>query len=880
MGGISRTGAGAGRFALGLFLALLGWAVLPLGALERAFWDGGKIPRNPGTGPWVLEEAFPSLGPIPGTLGFAVPPGETQRLILVGMGGLAYEVSIAGSPSSRLFLDLSERVFFGQESGLLGLAFHPRFQTNGWIFVYYSSREGAGGLIQSFNRLSRFTVPPGGDGRPDPASEVILFNQADPGPNHNGGCLAFGPEGYLYLSVGDGSLGADHVTQRLDAGFFGGILRIDVDRRPGNLPPNPGFGVNPAAYSIPADNPFVGVAEYRVGDRVVWNGGDPTALRTEFYALGMRNPWQFSFDPKTGELWCNDVGYGSREEVNRIRPGANYGWPWWEGTLSATDPEVSGTAMPEFEYSHFSGRTAITGSRFYRGSVYPDLDGTYLLADWSGDIAVLRPGEPGEPEVTWIANLPGVVAFGSDPRDGSLLLTSGSGRILRLVQRANPGDPWPLRLSETGLFENLASLQPRPGLVPYDINAPFWSDHALKRRWFALPGGDSTMTFNRDGPWTFPTGTVWVKHFDRPYYRPNTLLFPTETRILIQTAQGVSGASYRWNDEGTDADLVPAEGANALFYAWTPTELVTQNWRFPGRNECLSCHTAANGGPAGFNTAQLNRRVRDGATLLSQLDQWSDAGYFARPLVRTHQMPALVAPSDDTQTLERRVRSYLDANCASCHRPGGLTRMPWDARIGTALDQMGLIGVRSSGSGMGSGDFLVDPGHPENSSLYLRISILGDFHMPPLGTSELNPDDVERVRRWILEVLPERQGYNQWATRWLPEPWDGLRSQSLDPDGDGLDNFTEYLLAERPLNPKRVWKPVLVRDGSRVTLRFDRWAGRRFEVEWASELGAAARWSRLEVEENDPRAKSIDTEAVIPLPGGPTRFYRVTVAGE
>jgi hypothetical protein len=107
-----------------------------------------------------------------------------------------------------------------------------------------------------------------------------------------------------------------------------------------------------------------------------------------------------------------------------------------------------------------------------------------------------------------------------------------------------------------------------------------------------------------------------------------------------------------------------------------------------------------------------------------------------------------------------------------------------------------------------------------------------------------------------------------------------LRAQSLDPDGDGLDNFTEYLLGEGPLSPERVWKPVLVRDGSRFTLRFNRWAGRRFEVEWASELGAAARWSRLEVDQNDPRAKSIDTEAVIPLPDGPTRFYRVTVAGE
>jgi hypothetical protein len=416
--------------------------------------------------------------------------------------------------------------------------------------------------------------------------------------------------------------------------------------------------------------------------------------------------------------------------------------------------------------------------------------------------------------------------------------------------------------------------------VPYEINAPFWSDHAIKRRWFALPGDDSMMTFRREGAWTFPTGTVWVKHFDRPYRRPSTMLFPMETRILIQTTNGVSGASYRWNDEGNEADLVPDEGSDAMFYAWTPTELVTQTWHFPGRNECLSCHTSINGGPAGFNTAQLNRRTREGVTLLSQLDAWSVAGYFSEPLVRTHQMPALVSPTDETQTLEHRVRAYLDANCAACHQPGGLTRTPWDARIGTALDQMGLIGVRSSASSIGLGEFRIDPGHPENSSLFRRISTLGAFHMPPLGTSEMDTAAVDLIRRWIVEDLPQRQGYDQWAARWLPQPWESLRSQSLDPDADGLDNFTEYLLREGPLNPQRRWKPLIAREGSRFVLRFNRWAGRHFEVQWASDITPAGRWSRLEVEENDPRATLSDSEASVPLPDGPTRFYRVIVAGE
>lgn len=121
-------------------------------------------------------------------------------------------------------------------------------------------------------------------------------------------------------------------------------------------------------------------------------------------------------------------------------------------------------------------------------------------------------------------------------------------------------------------------------------------------------------------------------------------------------------------------------------------------------------------------------------------------------------MPALVSPTDETQTLEHRVRAYLDANCAACHQPGGLTRTPWDARIGTALDQMGLIGVRSSASSIGLGEFRIDPGHPENSSLFRRISTLGAFHMPPLGTSEMDTAAVDLIRRWIVEDLPQRQG--------------------------------------------------------------------------------------------------------------------------
>lgn len=870
---------GLGRFRL-LWAAVSVVAGLQLaGAIQRANWDGGHIPLNPRSGGWLVEDAFPRLPPTY-SVSLALPPGETNRLVLVGMTGVMLEVyNIRGNDAQlRNFLDLSANTFFEIESGLLGAAFHPQFRSNGWVFVYYSWKDSVGGISSYYNRLSRFTIPAGGDGRPDRDSEVVLFSQPDIGPNHNAGCLVFGKDGYLYVSVGDGSVGPDRVVQTIDGGFFGGILRIDVDRKPGNLPPNPGYGVNQDAYSVPIDNPFVGLTNFSIGDRVVWSGLDPATMRTEFFAIGMRNPWQMSIDPLSGDLWSNDVGNGSREEVNLVVSGGNYGWPWVEGTLDLITPPVSGTVPPVFEYTHFSGRNAITGSRFYRGSLYPELDGSYLFCDWTGDFGHVKLQGANPPLTRWLGHEANVVAFGEDPRDGALLMTpSHDGKIKRLVNDTSAGEDWPEKLSETGLFDNLKPMVPRPGLIPYEINVPFWSDYMIKSRWFAVPGTNQTIGFNRDRPWTFPVGTVWVKHFDRPYYRPETLRFPVETRVLIMTSNGIQGASYRWNDNGSDAELVPAAGASAIFNAWTPDEQVSQTWRFPSRTECLSCHNSANGGPAGFNTAQLNRTVISSGGLLSQLDTLTEAGYFSTPPANTPLMPSLAGSEDQTQTLETRVRSYLAANCAQCHQPGGATRATWDARITTSLEDSGLLNKESVPMGNPSLS-LVEPGNPDRSALFLRISQLGQNHMPPLATSELDHAAISLVSRWITNDLPTRPRFSTWAVNWLVGVPAEQAVRSADPDEDGLDNYTEYLLRENPKSPVKWWKPRITADAGGHTMRFPRLSGRRFEVEWSDRLGANAQWQRLERIENDPRLVTADGEAIIPLPEANVRFYRVKVS--
>ncbi len=854
--------------------------------MDRQAWDGGRLPLNPGRNGWRFVEAFPGLGPT-WSIGMAVPPGEDDRLILLGMGGLCFEVTHLGSPSNhviRPFLDISERTFIAVESGFLGMAFHPRFQTNGQLFVYYSHKTRVAGIEASENRLSRFTVPPGGDGRPDPDSELVLFSQADPGLNHNGGGLHFGPDGYLYLAVGDGSVWDDRVTQRIDRGFFGGILRIDVDRRPGNLPPNPGFGSNPEAYSVPSDNPFVGRTDHSLGERVLWSGLDPATLRTEFHAIGLRNPWQMSFDPVNGDLWVNDVGNGAREEVNRVRRGDNFGWPFREGLLDLVDPPIAGSVDPVFEYSHLSGRIAITGSRFYRGSLYPELDGTYLFCDWTGDVGSLMPQGTNPPSVKWIASVPNTVAFGSHPKDGSLLLTpTADGVVKRMVPDQVSGEPWPQLLSQTGLFEDLVEMKPRPGLVPYEVNVPFWSDYAAKRRWFAVPGLDARIGFRRDGAWTFPAGTVWVKHFDRPYVRPDQELRRLETRVLIRTPNGgVAGASYRWNDEGTEAELVPSDGANALFNLRDAGGLIQQAWRFPSAAECLRCHSmGTTGGPAGFSTAQLNRTVLRGTHLVSQLDSWAAAGYFEPGPTNTGLMPALVSASAETASLEKRVRSYLEANCVQCHQPPTIGRARWDARATTPLELAGLVRVPESvpiGTNVLS---LIEPGHPERSALFLRVSELGAHHMPPLATSELDKSAIELLRRWIRDELPSRRGFRTWLPSWFPDaPVDDPRIRDEDPDGDGVVNYAEYLMGSDPLRPEPSWKTRIQTEASGPTFRFPRLAGRRFEVEWTGRLDGSPVWTRYEHPANDPGTAPVDAEAVIPIPTDVDRFYRVRISEE
>ncbi|GAB4376228.1 MAG: PQQ-dependent sugar dehydrogenase [Calditrichia bacterium] len=350
----------------------------------------------------IYRPAFPHLSFIRPVDLQAAPEG-TNRLFVVEQAGRIYAFS--NSPDSRdrsLFLDITDRVNDqGNEEGLLGLAFHPRFSQNGYFYVDYTAANPRRTII------ARYSVQSGNPQTADPGSEWIILEIPQPYGNHNGGQIAFGPDGYLYIALGDGGSAGDPQGngQNLKT-LLGSILRIDVDRS------SPGGN-----YEIPPDNPFVGNSE---------------GFRPEIFAYGLRNPWRFSFDPVTGWLWTGDVGQNRIEEIDIIEKGKNYGWNIMEGSRiysSASGNQPQNLVMPVWEYTHSVGQS-VTGGFVYRGKRIPRLGGAYIYADYvSGKIWALRYDGTGAPENQLLFDTDlNISSFGID-RENELYFCAFDGKI-------------------------------------------------------------------------------------------------------------------------------------------------------------------------------------------------------------------------------------------------------------------------------------------------------------------------------------------------------------------------------------------------------------------------------------------------------------------
>ncbi len=313
------------------------------------------------------------------------------------------------------------------------------------------------------------------------------------------------------------------------------------------------------------------------------------------------------------------------------------------------------------------------------------------------------------------------------------------------------GGEIPPLLSQTGVFRNTAQRITNPGLIPYDLNVAFWSDGADKSRWIAVPEGQ--IAFSPSGEWHFPPGTVFVKNFDLAVdaTHPGTKR-RLETRLLVcDSSGGVYGAVYKWRPDGSDADLLSTGATENIQIKSAAGEVHGQTWYYPSRQDCLTCHTAGAGGVLGVKTRQLNRSfVYPSGVADNELRTWNHLGLFA-PAFKDEEVrrfAALAAADDTSRSLADRARSYLDANCAQCHRPGG-TVANFDARYDTPLDKQGLI----------DGPVLIDQGvdrprviSPHDiwrSIAYMRIDTAGDIRMPPLARETIDHRGVALLGEWI-----------------------------------------------------------------------------------------------------------------------------------
>lgn len=356
----------------------------------------------------------------------AIVNAGDDRLFVVQKGGLIRIVNPNGTINATPFLNLSSLITTnGNEQGLLGLAFHPDYETNGFFYVNYTRTTGGATVI------AKYTVSSTDENSGDPASAQILLTIAQPAGNHNGGSLNFGPDGYLYIGMGDGGGAGDpsNYGQNMNS-LLGKILRIDVDVESG--------------YAIPEDNPYVGIA----GEDEIW-------------AVGMRNPWKFSFDKETGDLWIADVGQNAREEINKIpqplTAGLNFGWRCYEANVPYNTTgcqDISNYTFPVANYNLGGGNCAVTGGYVYRGTTYPNLQGKYVFADYcAGRIGFINNAGGA---ITWTTSF-GVnvdfTTFGEDINGQLYVAETPSGIISKVIDTS---------LGTNDFQQNGLSLYPNP----------------------------------------------------------------------------------------------------------------------------------------------------------------------------------------------------------------------------------------------------------------------------------------------------------------------------------------------------------------------------------------------------------------------------------
>ncbi|WP_144057343.1 PQQ-dependent sugar dehydrogenase [Novipirellula maiorica] len=696
-------------------------------------------------------EAVPAFNQLdfkrPVELTFA-PDGSNRLFVVEQRGVIRCFENRDDVDHYETFLDLTDVVSrVGNEEGMLGLAFHPDFVENGEIFVYYSIDPPA-------SIVSRFRVSNENPNRVDRDSEKRLLEIPQPYRNHNGGSIRFGPDGYLYIGLGDGGLADDpHLNGQNLNTLLGSILRIDVDHQDSEMP-----------YAIPDDNPFV----------------DREDARGEIWAYGFRNNWRISFDRQNGQLWTADVGQNRFEEVDRVERGGNYGWNIREGfhdfNINSADRQAD-LMDPVAEYFRHDGQS-ITGGMVYRGSELTDFVGHYLYADYlSGKVWALPATQDTEDHVAvpvprQVADTGlQIAAFGEDAQQEMYLCVFDGIYRLRLksVDLHQIAQSFPKKLSETGLFESVSDHLPAPGVIPYEVNVPFWSDYSVKDRYLALPKAAS-VKFHSKEDWEFPVGTVFIKtfwmHQDRESRSEPQRL---ETRLMVHSPDGWQAYTYVYNEDCSEANLLEGSKEMPLEIA-TAEGAITQPYYFPSRSECFACHTKQAGFSLGLTTRQMNRTMNYYGTQVDQIAMLDRLNVFTES-VAAEDVPATEKfpdwgfgnfdrggnNGDEREPLQedatRLARAWLEVNCAMCHQPGGIGPGKIDMRADTPLREMHLLGVKPKQGQMTPPDGrLIVPGQPYLSELVVRAGHRDVRQMPPLATNRVSERAIDVLKQWIEQL--------------------------------------------------------------------------------------------------------------------------------
>lgn len=788
-------------------------------AKPRTPWTTSRLTGSPEPPlPYRTVPAFPKLN-FDKPVELTSLPGTDWLMLLEQTGKLRAFKNDATASETHVSLDLADAIPGFRFA--YGMTFDPHFAENRFCYISTVQKEG----VPDGTRVSRFKVSRLDPPQLDPASERTIITWVSGG--HNGAALQFGGDGMLYVSTGDAASPFPpdvHATgQRIDD-LLASVLRIDVRN------PEPGKG-----YRIPADNPFVG----------------QTNARGEVWAYGFRNPWRMFFDHETQALWVGDVGWEMFEMIYRVEKGANYGWSITEGSQPVLGEKSRGPTPivpPTVEHSHVESRS-ITGGCVYRGKRLPKLRDAYVYGDYvTGKMwALWHDGKKVTRQITLCDTPLAIVTFGLD-REGELLIVDYAGSVHRL--EANPpratDQPFPQRLSETGLFASVARHEPAPGVLPYAIRAEAWNDGLVtEHRWMGLPGASRLGLHETEnvqvgflkGTWKFPVDGVLLKTVSLPSDSTGTAApRRLETQILHYDGKAWNAYVYAWNDAQTDADLVPKEGATrTLRFAWGPaagasgtngdkgTAQVTDaarehTWRVAARSECLMCHSSRAGTLAAFSPDQLARPFGRAAESPSQLDEWERLGVFEQPA--SVKKPA-VDPHDRSASLEDRARSYLALNCGHCHRRGGGGTAAFELKLEFSTAKTGLIGARPTQGTFGlPGAQVVAAGEPARSVLLYRMAKLGRGRMPHFGSYVVDEPGVRLLREWIASLGDPAAAASR-SKPTLPEP---LRDRTATPAqateritqtlATTADAFALWLSLDDPQLPGPM-RDEIIRQGSR-----------------------------------------------------------------